>query len=774
MIKPNKDTQIESVNTVYPKLELDAISKPLTTKQKIINSSPKLKQNTTDEKGEANVSVNPKLELKAITKPLSSKPKTEDPKSDGCLDAVTKPLPSEPNTKDAKGEPNVSVNPKLESKAITKPLSSKPKKEDPKSDVGLDAVTKPLPSEPNTKDAKGEPNVYVNPNLELNAITKSLSSKPKNDELFVIPKIELDAVKESLSNQAPGKNQRMQFADDSALQKPLAANNQQKPTAISGNTQHEVTALAANNQQKPTALSINNPHEPTALAANNQQKPTALSVNNQQKPASKLFNNPFNNFKVPKLGSLFGKFGNKLASANKPHAGINKPSAIGNNPTGINKPSATSINKPLATEIDKPLGFNNPPILANGLDKKEERYASPPRILPASYPPRNRDIDEDKQRGYPRVPAIGEGLPNNYGMAGDSFGLNQPTPAALLYDRSKSALFADPLDPKKLEQIFKELQRFAANLASVSTSMITNLKEQSNNFRTLVIKTDERRKNDLYLNFLSTLDRILDRYMQIHKVFLIDNNFSRKLQYAWRYAPEVSQQQIDAMMKNVIDPFFVNISGLTANAMPKQMVGGAANDPQNETSSPNVFYSYEKYIEKLEQQREKLYDFYYNKASNSMFQWTSTHTLIYSMKLLRVLFLWMALYLTSKTFQARYVQKVFADNEDPPRLETMVLMFWALEAVLMVFVFIILYLIKYLLNSDSNFIINDGVIGKFMGDYIASTVLIVLAGLVIGRIMMKKKYFRYKSDGLRAIRSFEEVMWYISIFILAFPFFVIF
>jgi hypothetical protein len=452
------------------------------------------------------------------------------------------------------------------------------------------------------------------------------------------------------------------------------------------------------------------------------------------------------------------------AAVNNPIAAVNKPmgpmGAV-NKPTGAVNIPMGAVSKPKGAAANNPMGAVNP-------------YMSPPRALPASYPPRNKGIGEDQQRGYPRIPAVGEGLPSEFTKTGDNFGLNQPTPAALMYDRSKSALFKDPMDPKKLEQIFKDLQRFATNLASVSTSMIKNLQEQSNNFRALVIKTDERRRNDLYVNFLSTLDRILDRYMQIHKVFLIDSNFSRKLQYAWRYAPDESQKQIDAMMKNVVDPFFVNISGLTANAMPKQMVGGATANTENETSSPNVFYSYEKYIEKLEQQREKLYDFYYNKASNSMFQWTSTHTLIYSMKLLRVLFLWMALYLTSKTFQARYVQKVFADNEDPPRLETMVLMFWGLEAVLMIFVFIILYLIKYLLNSDSNFILNDGVIGKFMGDYIASTVLIVLAGLVIGRIMMKKKYFRYKSDGLRAIRSFEEVMWYISIFILAFPFFVIF
>ena len=554
----------------------------------------------------------------------------------------------------------------------------------------------------------------------------------------------------------------------------------------------------ANIQPKPVAVAApSRPSKPTTAAATSN-------------PASKPFalTNPFKLPKFPKIPNPFGKKPG-VAKPDKPDATTSAPDKASasdkpDKPSASDKPdkpdkpglfsrlfgkkqeSETSTAPPERRPSISQQQQQQQPEPLKELAEQKERALKPnipslPRALPASYPPRTRGIADaddspDRQRGYPRISAMGEDRSANFSKSGNEFGLNEPSTSARFFDKTRSALFADPLDPKRLEQIIKEFQRFAANLASVSTSMINNLKMQTTNFRSLVAKTDERRRNDLYTNFLSTLERILDRYMQLHKVFLIDNNFSKKMQYAWQYAPDVTQQQVDAFTKNVIDPYFANIAELTANAMPKHMVGGASpgTNVDKETSSPGVYYAYEKYMERLGKEREKLYDFYYNKASNTMLQWTSTHTLIYSMKLLRMLFLWMALYLTSKTFQARYVQKVFADNEDPPRLEYFVLMFWALEAVLMVFVFIILYLIKYLLNSDSNFILNDGVIGKFLGDYIASTVLIVLAGLVIGNIMMKKKYFRYKSDGLRAIRSFEEVMWYISIFILAFPFFVIF
>jgi hypothetical protein len=643
----------------------------------------------------------------------------------------------------------------------------------------------------------------VFPKQELGAVNKVLKTSNSNDQenakltAVLQPVEEVEALGKALETVgAPLLQDSMpsvQSVPDVVVIEPKPVPDKTHPAKLMG-AEIEPTKQELSPVPRPGKL----PVAPPALLANIEPKPTSAAAPTKLSTAvpSKPFTNPFKLPKIPKIPKLPSLFGKKPGATSKPPSVSNipnpptsAPSPSSPKPALANKPDKSSLFSRLfgrkpgkdnegddasATSTTARTARQQPEearrsaaSVADPLATKQPILASLPRQLPASYPPRTRGIvgddSPDKERGYPRIPAVG-----------NDFGLNEPPASARFFDKTKSALFADPLDPKRLEQIFKEFQRFAANIASVSTSMINNLKTQTGNFKALVAKTDERRRNDLYTNFLTTLDKVLDRYMQLHKVFLIDNNFSKKLQYAWRYAPEVAQQQVDAFIKNVIDPYFANIAEITANAMPKHMVGGGTTNTDNETSSPGVYYAYEKYLDRLQNEREKLYDFYYNKASNAMLQWTSTHTLIYSMKLLRVLFLWMALYLTSKTFQARYVQKVFADNEDPPRLETFVLMFWALEAVLMVFVFIILYLIKYLLNSDSNFIVNDGVIGKFLGDYIASTVLIVLAGLVIGRIMMKKKYFRYKSDGLRAIRSFEEVMWYISIFILAFPFFVIF
>jgi hypothetical protein len=352
-----------------------------------------------------------------------------------------------------------------------------------------------------------------------------------------------------------------------------------------------------------------------------------------------------------------------------------------------------------------------------------------------------------------------------------------PSIRAAVAGNVKSLMFNDAGDPRMIDLYFKEFERFKVNLTNTSRSILSNLQEQAKGLPGVLKQTDERRQGQLISGFLVSLERIHDRYMSIHKVFLFDQGFIKKLQYLWKYAPDRTMKVIDTFLKDTIDPFFEQIAGV-ANSMP--MSGG--NPPVQDGGAsdallldlPAIEQTYNDFMERLGGDREKLYDFYYNKATPSMFQWSTTHTLMYSLKALRILFLWITLFLASKTFQAKYVQKVFANNEDPPSLTYFVLLFWVMEAVLMLFIFIILYLLKYLLNTDNNFVVNDAVLGKFIGDYVATTALIVVAGLIIGNIMMKKKYFRYKSDGLRAIRSFQEVMFYISAFIVIFPFFQLF
>lgn len=422
----------------------------------------------------------------------------------------------------------------------------------------------------------------------------------------------------------------------------------------------------------------------------------------------------------------------------------------------------------------EPIVRTPPPSIAPPVLERPEPRGGPASVA-QPLPPATRSVPPPATMSVPSSDAP-------RGVSPRSIGAPTPSPPLLpsysdvadnIKSRAKNALWDDNADPKKVEMYLKELDRFKSSIQASSESIVSNVIDQAKALPSLVENADERNKADVLSGFLVTLERVHGRYMGFHKTFLFDQNFVKKLRYLWRYVPEQAAAAVDAFLQSAVNPYFDRMLEAVA-ALPFEQTGGAGWGGAVGSTMPIVAQSYASFIESLAKDKEKIYDFYYNKATSSMFQWTPVHTLMYSLKALRILFIWISLFLASKTFQSRYVQKVFANNEDPPSLTYFVLLFWVMEAVLMMFIFIILYMLMFLLNTDDNFIINDGVLGKFVGDYVATTILIVAAGLIIGSVMMKKKYFRYKSDGMRAIRSFQEVMFYISAFIVSFPFFLLF
>jgi len=74
-------------------------------------------------------------------------------------------------------------------------------------------------------------------------------------------------------------------------------------------------------------------------------------------------------------------------------------------------------------------------------------------------------------------------------------------------------------------------------------------------------------------------------------------------------------------------------------------------------------------------------------------------------------------------------------------------------------------------KEDNNFIVNGYTIKTYLADYAACfSYLAVLSVIIIG-IMQQKKYFRYRTEGLRAIRGVSEIITYMSIIIFFTPFF---
>jgi uncharacterized integral membrane protein len=158
---------------------------------------------------------------------------------------------------------------------------------------------------------------------------------------------------------------------------------------------------------------------------------------------------------------------------------------------------------------------------------------------------------------------------------------------------------------------------------------------------------------------------------------------------------------------------------------------------------------------------------------NRIFGIDSVTRVMYVLKFMRIFVVAGALYLASKTFQTRYVTAVFVNNEPPPSLMGFVLTFVVIEAIFMSLILFIVMLLAKTLDINEMFPITDQVFGLFLFDSIVSSVLTAVLGLMIAMVVMKKKYFRYRTDGMRAIRSLQEMMLNLAIVTSLLPYYII-
>lgn len=146
--------------------------------------------------------------------------------------------------------------------------------------------------------------------------------------------------------------------------------------------------------------------------------------------------------------------------------------------------------------------------------------------------------------------------------------------------------------------------------------------------------------------------------------------------------------------------------------------------------------------------------------------------LIYFLKIINILFLIGSIRISEKVFSELYMKKVYAEEDMPPSIYVFMTMFLIMHAAFVLILLIILFLTMLVFKEDSNtFAISSFLIQSYFADYIVSTVFFILLSIIIGTVMQKKKYFRYKQEGLRAIRAYQDILNKVAIFVYLLPYF---
>jgi hypothetical protein len=315
-------------------------------------------------------------------------------------------------------------------------------------------------------------------------------------------------------------------------------------------------------------------------------------------------------------------------------------------------------------------------------------------------------------------------------------------------------------DASKTESILQEFAIFEEDLQKSSEDWIATLES---NIQEPFDTADPVAVSERLVAIVTLCRSILDRYMAMHTGFLLDRKFMRKLKYLWAAEQDLARRIMRKFFKNTIDPFYSDFDRRLQAFVVVQ---------QNSEFQIRLQTSIKSLLEKSKDGHRKLMAYYNNKLSPSSMLLTTTFGVIYTMKVIRIFVVAGALYLASQAFQAKYVSTVFVNNTDPPNLLFFMVMFFIIETAFMGLIMFILYLLKYVLGIDSSFPVTDQVFKDFMVDYCISSVVIFVLGLMLSHVVMKKKYFRYRTDGLRAIRSLQEMMLYVASVVLIFPFFI--
>ena len=147
---------------------------------------------------------------------------------------------------------------------------------------------------------------------------------------------------------------------------------------------------------------------------------------------------------------------------------------------------------------------------------------------------------------------------------------------------------------------------------------------------------------------------------------------------------------------------------------------------------------------------------------------------LYFIKLARAMVLWISLYVVEKVFQDAYVQRAMGGRDGglPPSLATMIMYAVAIEGTVMLLVVAVLVLLmaRYK-NPGTSFVIDRQFMFLLAIDYALTTVIMVGLGVLLANQVQDGRLFRYRDDGLRGIRALSNLLLYVSVVVIALPFF---
>lgn len=145
---------------------------------------------------------------------------------------------------------------------------------------------------------------------------------------------------------------------------------------------------------------------------------------------------------------------------------------------------------------------------------------------------------------------------------------------------------------------------------------------------------------------------------------------------------------------------------------------------------------------------------------------------VYTVKFVRFLALWIALYVTEKVYQDLYVSVVLIQRKTPPDLRPFMLYAMLADFVFFVFIILVVQLLRAQ-NPGKNYGIDHNLVSLLIVDYVASSLALGIVGVGVASVVQDKTILRYNDDGLRSIRALGTLLLYSALVVVALPYYVL-
>lgn len=242
-----------------------------------------------------------------------------------------------------------------------------------------------------------------------------------------------------------------------------------------------------------------------------------------------------------------------------------------------------------------------------------------------------------------------------------------------------------------------------------------------------------------------------------------------------RYKPLLDQiQRVRTELNNTglfcVQFFSQQMRGVVANGL-KEVTAQLTKLPEEEDK--NTFNKKRdellNYIDKLE---NKIFSMYNIKYSLMDIILDKRFLGLYLFKLITFGILVGSMFFAEKIFSEIYMKKVYAENQDAPSIMQMYGIFVGLLLGFHLFLVTIMLLLMYIFKTPANdFLISGDFIKRFLIDFALYLVILSLVLIVVGTVLAKKRYFRYKTEGLRCIRAYRELAIGIGAILVVIPYF---